>query len=182
MKIRVYRFRLRGPRLIVLRWLDDLLNSRILAYKRLIPPKAGFFLIIILAIAFMIPARIIDPMPVQADAGIMRWDVINTPGFFVDRFDILSPSDIIHMAAGKNGRVVAIARVPEPASPNLSQNLIYHSNNNGASWINTAFNNLSTFWADNEMYHVAIAPDNPDVWAVTYGIAAEGYAPQRFHM
>ncbi len=116
--------------------------------------------------------------PVRAEAGIMRWDIIGTPGSIAGSFDILSPSEIIDIAAGMNGRVVAIVRIPDPAIPNLSQNLIYHSNNNGVSWTDASFNNLSTFWADNEMYHVAIAPDNPDVWAVTYGIAAEGYAPR----
>jgi hypothetical protein len=142
-------------------------------HKNTIPHKAGFLLSLIVILSLMIPPCLSAPDRVNADAGIMRWDTISTPGSVFGRFDILSPGDIIDVAQGSLGRVVAIVRVPE-TTPSGAQNQLFYSNNWGMEWRDAAFHTLGEDnWGSNEIFFVAIAPDNPNVWAIVAGFSGD---------
>ena len=130
-----------------------------------------------LCAAIALPFNFAVTSPAHADAGMMRWDTISTPGSFLGRYDIVSPGDIIDYAVGKLGKVVAIVRVTENTTLG-AQNKLYYSNNYGIEWKDSAYKVLADYWGDREMYNVAIAPDNPSVWAVTYSENATTYSPQ----
>jgi hypothetical protein len=138
-----------------------------------IPHKAGFLLGLILLLSLTVPPYLSMPARVNADAGIMRWDTITTPGSVALRYDILSPGDIIDLAAGSMGRVVAIVRDTQGTGP---QNRLYYSNNWGIEWRTSDLYTVSGGWGTNEVYYVAIAPDNPNVWAIVTGDRTESPA------
>lgn len=141
--------------------------------RKEIPQKAGFLLCLVLAFSLVLPPYLSAPAQVNAEAGIMRWDTISTPGSVSGRFDVLSPGDIIDLAAGSMGRVVAVVRVPE-TTPTGAQNQLFYSNNWGMEWRDSAFYTLSTGgWGNNEIFYVAVAPDNPNAWALVTGYSAE---------
>lgn len=134
-----------------------------------IPLEAGFLLYIVLVAALILQP--LAPAPVEADPGIMRWDTIATPGSVNGRNDIISPGEIISLAAGSMGRVVAVVRVAADTTSG-AQNKIYYSNNWGIDWkdsVARAF--ASEGWGSNEIFQVAVAPDNPDCWAIVVGYA-----------
>ena len=137
-----------------------------------IPLKAGFLLCFILAFALALPPYICAPSRVDAEPGIMRWDTVSTPGSVYGRFDILSPGgDIIDLAAGSMGRLVAVVRVAETPG---GQSQLFFSNNWGIEWKDSAYYTLSSGgFGSNEIFHVAVAPDNPNVWAIVTGVAPD---------
>ncbi len=150
--------------------------------KNVIPLKAGFLLCVALTLSLAVPPSVLAPSPVNADPGIMRWDTIQTPGSVYGRFDILSPNDIIDLATGSMGKVVAVARVIETTALG-HQNQLFYSNNWGMEWKDAAFYTLqSGGWGNNEIYYVAVAPDNPNVWAIVAGYSGgESYRPMHVH-
>ncbi|MHB8084911.1 MAG: hypothetical protein ACYDHZ_03745 [Dehalococcoidia bacterium] len=133
-----------------------------------IPRLAGFLFSVILAVVILIPPYVTDVAP--ADAAIMAWSIVYTPGsygvtpLYGGRFDILSPGDIIDYAVGKNGVVVAIVRSSEATG--VPRNVLYYSKDNGISWSQAVYNIL-TLPGSQEIFNVAIAPDNPAIWAIT---------------
>jgi hypothetical protein len=159
---------------------DNLLMSiRIFREKVQIPRLAGFLFGLFLSAVIALPVNITTISPAQADAGIMRWATISTPGSVAQRFDIVSPGDIIDYAVGNAGKVVAVVR--EPATTLLgAQNILYYSNDYGIHWSDSAYNVLSEFLGDNETFNVAIARDNPSVWAITVGYSTDvpSYGPR----
>lgn len=130
-----------------------------------------------LSAAIVLPMNIATSLPVRADAGIMRWDTVSTPGFYAQRFDLLSPGDIIDYAVGNAGKVVAVVR-SENATVG-AQSILYSSNNYGIEWSDRAYKVLADYWGDNEIYNVAVAQDNPAVWIMTAGYADDvpAYGP-----
>ncbi len=157
---------------------DILLTGRKYTTDNKIPLNAGFLFYMLLIVMLVMPPAFLNATPAHAQ-GIMRWEIVPTPGYYQLRFDIVSPGDIIDFAVGSGGRVVAVVRIPETTTPAGYQNVIYVSNDNGITWSDSAYNALQeSDWLDNEIFNVAIAPDNPDEWAITAGIAAEGYAPK----
>lgn len=151
--------------------------------KNRIPQKAGFLLCLTLVVSLLVPPYLSSPAPLSADAGIMRWDTISTPGSVAGQFDIVSPGEIIDMATGSMGRVVAIVRVPETTTTG-AQNQLFSSGNYGVDWKISAFDTLGIGgWGNNEIFYVAIAPDNPNAWAIVAGYSAEAPAnlPKHVH-
>ncbi|MGA2368774.1 MAG: hypothetical protein ABSF74_09440 [Dehalococcoidia bacterium] len=126
-----------------------------------IPRLAGFLFSVIICLAILIPPYVVGVTP--ADAAVMAWSVVFTPGSYPDRFDILSPADIIDYAVGKNGTVVAVVRSENATS--TPQNFLYYSKDNGISWSQGPYNIMDL--GSQEIFNVAIAPDNPAIWAVT---------------
>jgi hypothetical protein len=143
-----------------------------------IPRLAGFLFGLLFCAAFALPFNFAVTTPARGEAGIMRWDTISTPGSVIGRYDIVSPGDIIDYAVGKAGKVVAVVRQNEATTTSGAQNKLYYSNNYGMEWKDSAFKVLADYWGDREIYNVAISPDNPSVWAVTYSEGVYPYSPQ----
>ncbi len=120
---------------------------------------------VIISLAILIPPYTVGVMP--AEAAVMAWSVVNTPGAYPQRFDILSPGDIIDYAVGKSGAILAVVRSTENTTPiqNPIQNALYFSKDNGISWSQGPYNIMDL--SSEEIFNVAIAPDNPAIWAVT---------------
>jgi len=142
------------------------------------PPGAGFLFYLLMLISLLPLPRILLTEPVTADAGIMRWDTVATPGSVYGRFDVLNPSDIVSLAAGSLGRVVAVVRVAETTLSG-AQNQLFYSNNYGIEWKDAAFYTLNSGgWGNNEIFEIAVAPDNPNVWAIVAGYSDESNRPK----
>jgi len=106
------------------------MTARIFSKKIQIPRLAGFLFGLCLSAAIALPVNITTISPASADAGIMRWDTVSTPGSVTGRYDIVSPGDIIDCAVGHAGKVIAVVREPETTALG-AQNKLYYSNNYG---------------------------------------------------
>lgn len=144
--------------------------------KLRIPQIAGFLFSLVVVATLLVPLNLYSTLPVQAAPGIMRWDIVSTPGSFPGRNDIFNPGDIIDMAVGQLGRVVVIVRGLPTAGG--SQNRLMISNDYGITWSDAVFNRMvADGWTD-EMFNVVVAPDNPNAWAISVGIAADAFRPR----
>ncbi len=154
------------------------------------PSMFGLLAVLMLVASLVVPANLMSPKTAEADPGICKWDHLITPGYMPGKGDISSRSDILDMAVGGDGATVLLtarvrlscAFIQElgapfttwcPAPNNCPVNLLYFSNNNGVSFssskvLNLVREHLRLFgWDGEQVYHVAIAPDNPNFWAVT---------------
>lgn len=150
--------------------------------RKKIPQFAGLLISIALCLAIALPPCFVNSYPAQAEAGIMRWEVIDTPGMtspgslssVPDRYDILSPGggEIVDCAVGSDGTVVAAVRLspPEFAAP---QNVLLVSHDWGISWSDSTFRQLmSGGWDTREIVHIVIAEDNPAVWVMSVAVSS----------
>ncbi|MDD5494034.1 MAG: hypothetical protein PHG36_05095, partial [Dehalococcoidia bacterium] len=153
---------------------------------------------VLIAASYAIPANSIMPSPVSANPGIMKWDTVNTPGSDTQKNDILNPhipdgadiptgSEVYYLAVNGNSMLAsvlldsnALAAPPAPAPAGTGQGVFYASTNGGMSWSISAYQSLTrtTGWAAANLpwniFHVAIAPDNPNFWVATVGDTVGG--------
>ena len=159
----------------------------------------GLLAAVMLVASFVVPVNLISPAPVEADPGICKWDVLMTPGYLPLKNDLSAKSEILDMAVGgdgatillvvrKTGTCVEYQAAGEPISSwcenplGCTGNSLYYSSNNGISFTSAKslnlvreFQRLFDNWDGHQIYQVAIAPDNPNFWAVTAD-APEGAA------
>ena len=151
---------------------------KLLRTRNIIPPVAGFFLSVLISLAIAVPPCLVNTTAARADAGIMKWDTIPTPGSvsgssltsMPGSYDVLSPGggEIVDYAVGKSGTVAAVVCMSPPKFGGVPQNVLLVSTNYGLSWTDSYYNELVTqSWATNEIVHIAIAPDNPAAWVMT---------------
>lgn len=129
--------------------------------------------------------------PEQASgAGIMRWDIVNTPNASPGKNDILNPflagnftgSEIRDLSIGNNGTtlvsaVTVDARYIAPAASPGPLGILMASNTAGIAWSTAPYMNLvaNTAWVTgNQVYNVLISPDDPKLWALTAGTVTSG--------
>ncbi|MCX6005141.1 MAG: hypothetical protein NT082_05660, partial [Chloroflexi bacterium] len=148
---------------------------------------------ILIVASFVIPANSLIPSSVSANPGIMKWDTVNTPGTDAQKNDILNPhipdganvptgSEVYYMAVNGNTMLASVlldanALVVPPALAPAGNGLgvFYVTTNGGLSWSISRYQSLvrTTGWAAVNapwnIFHVAIAPDNPNFWAITVG-------------
>ena len=134
--------------------------------------------------AMLAPVGVWSPLPARADAGIMRWDTVGTPGSVAGRNDILSHvgdnltgSEIRDLAVGDDGKTL-IAAVTVDNRTIFSDNtpgslgVLYATTDGGISWSLSAYRSLSSSmgWsASYHIYNVVMAPDDHRIWAVSVG-------------
>ncbi len=136
-------------------------SSRCFKCKVKIPRLAGLVFSVILSLMTLVPAYVVNVMP--AEAAVMAWSIVYTPGSYPQRFDILNPAEIVDCAIGKNGTILAVVRSTEATS--VPQNILYYSKDNGITWSQGPYNILKL--TTQEIFNVAIAPDNPAIWVIT---------------
>ena len=140
--------------------------------------------------SFLVPGAPVNPSQVNAQAGIMRWDIVNTPNADPGKMDVLNPyiggnftgSEIRDLSIGSDGTtlisaVTVDARYIDPAVPPGPLGIVLVSNTAGISWSASSYKHLRTRsdWpVANQVYNVLIAPDNPNLWALTAGTIASG--------
>jgi hypothetical protein len=154
------------------------------------PSIFGLAAALILVASFVVPTNLMSPAPVEADPGICKWDNLMTPGYLPLKNDVVSGYEKLDMAVGGDGRTVwmtqratiscAAAQVLGPpfstwcaAFTGCPVNMLYYTNNNGISFTGSKTLNLvrefnQIFgWNGEQVYQVAVAPDNPNFVAVT---------------
>jgi len=153
---------------------------------------------VLIAASYAIPANSIMPSPVSANPGIMKWDTVNTPGSDTQKNDILNPhipdgadiptgSEVYYLAVNGNTMLAsvlldsnALVTPPAPAPAGVGQGVFYASSNGGLTWSISTYQSLTrtTGWATANLpwniFHVAIAPDDSSLWAVTVGDTVGG--------
>jgi len=157
------------------------------------PRIFGLLAAVLLVASFVLPTGLVSPASVAADPGICKWDALTTPGYLPLKNDIAGSFayEIHDMAVGGDGATVLLvaqywlsnAVLPSQLPLNGTfNNQLFYSSNNGLSFTgtkNTAF--LQNYFdykgittaqklADEKLYPnvwmVAIAPDNPNFWAI----------------
>jgi hypothetical protein len=160
------------------------------------PRIFGLLAAVLLVASFVVPVSLMSPAPVQADPGICKWDALMTPGYLPLKNDLALGSDITDMAVGGDGATILLtatnylpgiynAYIPCVPNTGTVKGTLYWSNNGGISFTSTKGSALNaTFWTTYglwtggcppapaatltpNVYSVAIAPDNPNFWAVT---------------
>ncbi len=138
--------------------------------------------------AMLAPVALLSPLPVRADAGIMRWETVSTPNSEPGRNDILNTytgafltdptgSEIRDLAVGNDGKtLIAAVTVDNRTIANSntpgSLGVLYFTVNGGISWSLTSYLQLSRSlgWVVNyHVYNVVMAPDDSKIWAVSVG-------------
>jgi len=136
--------------------------------KKLMKNK-GFIVSSLLAL-FMLVAGLVVPanlgitVPAQAAPGVLQWSIVDTPGSFINRADIVLASEVNKLIVGP--RTMMLAIVTRFATPSL---LLYASGDYGRSWgtsgdlteaMTDAWGGLRNVW------NAAIAPDDYKFWAI----------------
>ncbi len=157
---------------------------KIKRFKSLLPYLAAVVIASMLA-----PIGALSPLPARADAGIMRWETVSTPGSVSNKNDILSyvgdnltGSEVRDLSIGNNGMTIIAAVTVDNRTVNASYipgplGMLMYSSNAGISWSTAAYLHLiaSGGWtAGNQVYNVLISPDDPKLWALTAGTAVNG--------
>ena len=86
---------------------------------------------IIVAIAGNI-AQVLTPAAVSAETGEFKWIGVDTPGAVPDRNDIVSPSEINHIAVGSDGKTFYAVDIPNANNIDGS-NALYKCTDKGVS-------------------------------------------------
>jgi len=156
------------------------------------PGKSLILFIILAAVIALPPSVLLYPCRSDADAGVMRWDTVNTPNSVANRNDILNPtfdlgntftgSEIRDLAVADDGKTLLASVTVDNRTITASNNpgplgVLYNTASNGISWTTSAYRMLAgaAAWsADKHVYNVAVAPDDAGIWAITAGTQATG--------
>jgi len=99
---------------------------------------------------------------------VLRWGIINTPGSFPQRNDIVSPCDITSLAASHDGKTIYAVDLPNTGILSVIKAGIWKSADGGISWSHSP-----TRWLAKAQpppvapfAEIAVAPDDPDFIAV----------------
>jgi hypothetical protein len=163
------------------------------------PRFFGLLAAVLLVASFVVPVSLMNPAPVEA--GVCKWDTTMTPGYLPLKNDIglYAPHD---MVVGGDGATVLIAAryalpdlLPTVPAGGVVYSALFWTNNGGISFSGTKYTSFAdAFWTLNgiatpapltrwpNVYLAAIAPDNPNFWAIVtdrnQGDVALTYTPQ----
>jgi len=143
-----------------------------------------FIVLILLAlvISLIVPVDLTSPTAVQADPGICKWDTLREPGNLQGTEAIARGEDIIDLAVGSDfNTVVAVVDEGPTSYAHGPTNLLKYSNTKGLFWTTSKWlalarepewggvfvNGLPSERKTRQCYQVAMAPDDPDFFAVT---------------
>jgi hypothetical protein len=146
------------------------------------PDLFGIVAVLMLVASLVMPANLISPDAAQADPGICKWDTLKEPGNLPGTEVIARGTDIIDMAVGSASNIIiaVVNEGPDSYAPGPT-NLFKWSNTSGLFWTSSKWLALARepewggvfingFPADRltrQCYQVAIAPDDPDFFAIT---------------
>ncbi|MBM3118128.1 MAG: hypothetical protein FJ006_01000 [Chloroflexi bacterium] len=156
------------------------------------PSIFGLLVALMLVASFVVPTNFMSPKPVEADPGICKWDVLPTPFYRPLVYDVYPGLEIQDMAVAGDGATIyaAVRMVLSATGASLtlqatgctltagnSYTNLFVTTTGGIFW--TASKSMSLLNAvkaylgacpddgDTNIYHVAVAPDNPKYIAVT---------------
>ena len=143
------------------------------------PNLFGILAALMLVASFVVPANLVSPATVAADPGICKWDTIREPNSLIGTYAITNCSDIVDLAVASDfNTVYALVNINTAAGPRV---ILLQSAVKGLLWSASRQNALAreaqwiTLGVD-DLFQVAVAPDNPNFVAVTSdnGTAANG--------
>jgi hypothetical protein len=143
------------------------------------PSMFGILAVLMLVVSFVLPTNLLSPSAAQADPGVCKWDTLREPGALTGAESIVC-NDIIDMAVGSDFNTI-VAIIKENAPPLITTNLVKISVFKGIFWSSTPFsalNRTSGWTAGNQVYQVAMAPDNPSFFVVTSDNGTLGNGPK----
>ncbi len=152
---------------------------------------AGIFAVLVLVASFLVPAKLANPEPVEADPGLMEWTIVDTP----DSEPALTKSlftpwnlgsEVIKLLVGNNGNTMyALVRARRTPGATSAQAYIYlyKSIDGGRSWSSAKYNNLMASAGDGTppaprmiVWDITIAPDDPNIIAAAISDATNAPA------
>ena len=146
--------------------------------KTRFPTIFGILVVVVLVASFAAPVGLASPSPAGADPGICKWATLEMPGSVVGKNDILHGSEVNRIAVGNDGVTIiaAVTRAATIATPYVLY--LYTTATGGIVWEDRAYGHLRAEMtaagvpaADQNVWDVAIAPDDVDFWAVVTSVA-----------
>ncbi|MGB8707137.1 MAG: hypothetical protein WCD72_04205, partial [Dehalococcoidia bacterium] len=131
----------------------------------------GLLAILMLVAGLVVPSRLGSPARVEADPGVCKWDTLREPGNLPGTEVIAQGSDGIDLAVGSDGNtVVAVVKDGPPGFPETTNLFKYDDSAAGLFWDTSrwlALTRKPQWTAGDQVVQVAMAPDNPQFFAVT---------------
>jgi len=146
------------------------------------PNLFGILAVLMLVASFVVPVNLVSPSTAQADPGICKWDTLREPGSLTGTEVIGRNTDILDLAVGNDfNTVVAVVDENVPTYVLAGGiggpiNLFKWSNTKGIFWSAAKWLALTRHpnWVlpiagrfSRQVYQVAMAPDDPNFYAVT---------------
>ncbi len=146
------------------------------------PELFGILAMVMLVASLLVPASLTSPSVAQADPGVCKWDTLEEPGNPSGTEVIARGTDIIDLAVGSDSKtVVAIVNEGPPSYEAGPTNLFKWSNTRGLFWTSSKWlaltrepewggafiDGLPADRLTRQCYQVALAPDDPDFFAIT---------------
>ena len=147
------------------------------------PNLFGILAALMLVASFVVPTSLVSPTSVAADPGICKWDTTREPGSLTGTEVIATNSDILDLAVGSDfNTLVAVVEegLPTYVFAGAGRNSLFKwSNTKGLFWTASRYFNLTLTpgWSlpavgvrngtNRQIYNVAMAPDDPNFYAVT---------------
>ncbi|MGB8707636.1 MAG: hypothetical protein WCD72_06805, partial [Dehalococcoidia bacterium] len=146
------------------------------------PNLFGILAALMLVVSFVVPVSLTSPSAVQADPGMCKWDTLREPGALPGSEVVAVNTDPVDFAVGSDlSSIVAIVDETTPTWPFGPATLLKWSYSKGQTWTSSKYAALgrNPVWGGvsslgfpvdhltRQLYQVAIAPDNPNFWAVT---------------
>jgi len=130
------------------------------------PSMFGILAMLMLVASLVIPANLASPAKVEADPGICKWDTIREPGALPGSGAITPATENLDIAIGSDGATIVVVQMTAAVTGTTFQ----YSTTGGISWSGTRWNALTRepqWLTGTQTYAVAMAPDNPKIYAVT---------------
>jgi hypothetical protein len=124
---------------------------------------------VVLVAGVIVPCSLARASHTEAAPGICKWDTLDMPGSVPGKYDILHGSEVNRIAVGSDGATIIAAVTVGAGDIDL-----YATDTTGIIWSDSKDRLLdSAMGGDYAVWDVAIAPDDPRLWAVVTSTAVD---------
>lgn len=124
---------------------------------------------VVLVAGVIVPCSLARALRTEAAPGICKWDTLDMPGSVAGKHDILHGSEVNRIAVGNDGATIIAAVTVGAGDIDL-----YVTDTTGIIWSDSKDRLLdSAMGGDRAVWDAAIAPDDPNLWAVVTSTAAD---------
>jgi len=117
---------------------------------------------VVLVAGIVVPCSLARAPHTEAAPGICKWDTLDMPGLVPGKHDILHGSEVNKIAVGSDGATIIAAVTVGAGDIDL-----YVTDTTGIRWSDNEDRLLdSAMGGERAVWDVAIAPDDPNLWAV----------------
>ena len=130
--------------------------------KRKHPSIFRLIVAVVLVAGVVVPCSLARASHTEAAPGICKWDTLDMPGLVPGKHDILHGSEVNKIAVGSDGTTIIAAVTVGAGDIDL-----YATDTTGIIWSDNKDRLLdSAMGGERAVWDVAIAPDDPNLWAV----------------